>query len=182
MAWKRGPQGDFVINRFPICAAWYYSVARYLGYDDEQSKSLAIARATFFAAAKQGFKHAGGAGAKKGAKGGAAPFPAVPGAKEALDTDSVNFCGLAVTIEMESGLAVFGGEIQDPAKYDKGVLNKLVAKVGYNGYQHLIAEMDKLVRKHSKAEMNSNSAYKLYTDIRDEFRKKDFFNTVMQVA
>jgi hypothetical protein len=175
MAWNRA-QGDFIINRFPVCAAWYYAVAKYLGYSDDEAKSLAMARATFFAAAKQGFRK-GGSGNNKGGAGG---IPALPG--EGPNLDTLNFCGLAATVDTDTGLAIFGGEVQIPAKYDNGVLNKFVAKVGMAGYIQLITEMTKLIEQHTKMEMNSNAAYKLYTSIRDEFRKREFFNTEIQVA
>jgi len=172
MAWNR-PKGDFVINRYPICAAWYYVVAQNIGYTEEEAKSLGIARATFFAAAKNGFKKGHG---KKSSNTSSKSFPKMKTSNPSEnETDVIHFCGLETTIDPSTCNAIFGGEIIEPEKFDKSVKSKFLNKVGDEGYEHLINEMRALASKYTAGELNSKLSYQLYTGIRDEFRKKEFY-------
>ena len=48
------------INRFPICTMVYKKAAELQGHNPEFAKSLGLARAVFFAAAKKGFTNKNG--------------------------------------------------------------------------------------------------------------------------
>lgn len=173
MAWNQNSEG-YVINRFPICAAVHMVAARFMGYDLDVAKSLSLARAKFFAAAKNGgFRGKGSAkNAAKHSKGGVPKKTT----KELSKGDAVTFCGIEVYIDAKTGKAVFGDKIIDAAMFDKEVRDKLISKVGFNGYDHLINEITDMMKKYTKEELNSsNFVYQLYVGVRDEFRKWDFF-------
>lgn len=159
-----------VINRFPICAAWYMVVAKELGYSEAQAQSLGNARATFFAAAKNGFKGAGkGKGAVPKATG---PFP-TKASKKIAAPSHIDFCGLNTTVDSR-GYAIFGGQVFTPEMYKRGVEQKFEMKVSGAGYKHVIAEMEKLAHRYGK-NLDSQLAYQVYSEIRDSFRTKEFY-------
>ena len=175
MAWRKRAPGE-VINRYPVCAAWHYMVAKALGYSEDEAKTFGIARATFFAAAKQGFKGAGGSKAHT-KPAGYKPKGNVFEKKETktAEPDTVSFCGLNMTIDPETGYAIFGGEAVKPAQFDDKVAGAFIRKVGAGGYNHLLNEMQDLIKQYDLQALNSNYAFQLYTGIRDEFRMKDFY-------
>jgi hypothetical protein len=159
-----------VINRFPICAAWYMVVAKQLGYSEAQAQSLGNARATFFAAAKNGFK---GAGKSKGrAPKGSGSFPTKASAK-VVAPSNINFCGLDTTVNSK-GYAIFGGQTFTPEMYKSGVEKKFEMRVGAKGYKHLISKMEELARRYGK-NLDGQLAYQVYSEIRDSFRTKEFY-------
>ncbi|RLE38061.1 hypothetical protein DRJ17_05050 [Candidatus Woesearchaeota archaeon] len=156
------------INRFPICAAWYYKTARYLGFDDETAKSLGLARATFFARAKQG-KWGGNS-----RPGKASTFPPDSSNEPTLEIEVVNFAGLESHIDVKSGLAIFGGKLQTAEMFDKRVKNKF-ANISPEAWDRLMSEFEKIMESYKKEEINSHLAYRLYEDIRDYTREKRFY-------
>lgn len=159
-------QNNTLINRYPICSLWYYCVAKHLGYTDKQAKTMAIARATFFAAAKGwGFKSQ-----KKSSQ-------SIKTFQDKLDKqpnfEAVNFAGLSMYLDMADGLAWFGDKKIKPEEFESKVELK-IHKIDPNYFIQLLDYMDNLISKYTKQELNSSLAYKLYERFRDEVREPEF--------
>ena len=163
MTWAK-LKTDEAINRFPICATWYTVIAELLGYTPNQSKSIGLARATFFARAK-----AGGFGRKKKSE---VKIPSV-GNKPTLEKEIKQFAGLDIYLS-DNGLAVFGGVEQTPLMYKKSVEDK-IEKVLSGSYSRLFNAMKMYAADYTMLELNSPFAYNLYERIRDEYRTKKFY-------
>src|SRR5207244_623793 len=112
-----------ITNRFPIFAAWCYVIARRLGYDEEEAKSLAVTRAKLGAAARGGMLgHGAHPTAGRGAGGAArGRGPA------ATAVDQVAFVGMRPFVTEEEGhrRGVLSREVVPPRQYDSSVIRKL---------------------------------------------------------
>jgi hypothetical protein len=115
------------INRFPIFAAWCYLIARRLGYNEDEAKSLAVTRAKLGAAAKAGLL--GQRGHRAGAPGGAGKGKSSGRVPEEIE--QVPFVGmrpLVAEVEGETRGVLNGGEgprVVPPRQYDTSVERKL---------------------------------------------------------
>lgn len=167
MAW--GNQKGMAINRYPICAAFYATVAQRLGYTQAEAESLGLARATFFAAAKNGFRKGGGK------KHGASPhgFPTKASAQQP-QVGSVNFAGLETQTTDVGGeqIAVFGG--QKMTEFASRVRSKIEA-IKPGSYAKLEQAILAELSQYSDAEINTGFAYKLYEKLRDTLRTETFY-------
>lgn len=114
-------------NRFPIFAVWCYLIARRLGYNEDEAKSLAVTRAKLGAAAKAGLLGQRGSGSRAG--GGAGKGKSSGRAPEAID--QVPFVGMrpfVTEVEGETRGVLNGGEgprVVPPRQYDTSVERKL---------------------------------------------------------
>lgn len=176
MAYKRKTW----INRFPVCALAYKEAAELIGYDKEEAKSLGLARAIFFAAAKSG---RGGAGGKKKyypKKNLEDKAVAQRRALKGYDTDSVetlNFAGIgSYVIHTEDGSVrgFIGGKPILPRDYDRSVKEKIILAGKEMGYLALKLYVLKRLSDLSVAELNSSAVYKIYESLRDDVRKIEF--------
>ncbi|OGB97633.1 hypothetical protein A3F06_03830 [candidate division TM6 bacterium RIFCSPHIGHO2_12_FULL_36_22] len=157
----------YFIDGFPICAAFYYCIAKRLGYTEDESKSLGLTRAIFFAAAKFGYI---GDETKK----------VVPLAKE-LEVDQLQFAGLPTYIVHEKGhkefFGIMGNDIIKPDQYNSQVINKFNSKRS-GAYEYFIEQVNEFLKDKSDDELNSVISYDLYTEIRDQFREIEFYNAL----
>ena len=167
----------YFINRFPICAAFYYVIAKELGYTDNEAKSLGLARAIFFAAAKFGYIGGGKKDEKKKKK--------APHLEEGFEIDQLPFAGLPAYIIHKEGeknfLAIMGDDILKPEQFDSQVIHKFNYKKS-GAYELFVKEVKAFLKDKSKDELNSNIAYELYTEIRDKFREMGFYNALSAAA
>jgi len=112
-----------ITNRFPIFAAWCYVIARRLGYDEDEAKSLAVTRAKLGAAARGGMLgHGAHPSAGRGAGG------AVRGRGPAAQAvDQVPFVGMRPFVTEEQGQlrGVLIREVVPPREYDSSAVRKL---------------------------------------------------------
>ncbi|MBT4856334.1 hypothetical protein HOM50_00640 [bacterium] len=163
----------YFINRFPICAAFYYCVAKRLGYTESESKSLGLTRAIFFAAAKFGYIGGGKSGEKKKKK--------VPALKKGFTIDQLPFAGLPTYIVHEKGdksfFGIMGDDVIKPEQYDDQVIHKFDYKQA-GAYDLFIKEVEKFLKDKTDDELNSAISYDLYTEIRDKFREMGFYNAL----
>lgn len=167
------------INRFPVCALVYKEAAELIGYDKDEAKSLGLARAIFFAAAKSG---RGGAGSKKyypkknledKAK---KQYLSLKG-YDAESVETLNFAGIgSYVIHTDDGsVRGFIGGKPIPAKdYDKSVKEKIILAGKEMGYLALKLHVLKKLSNLSVAELNSGAVYKVYESLRDDVRKIEF--------
>jgi len=167
------------INRFPVCALVYREAAELLGYDPAEAKSMGLARAIFFNAAKNG---RGGAGGKKYYPNKDIEKKAVEQRKQlkGFDADSVeilNFAGIGTyVIHAEDGSVrgFIGGKPIPPEQYDRSVRQKIMDAGGELGYLKLKLHVIKRLSDLSPAELNSKAVYKIYESLRDDVRKMEF--------
>jgi len=164
------------INRFPVCAIVYKEAAELIGYDPGEAKSLGLSRAIFFAAAKRGFKGAGGKKYRKFES----EFEKQQLKLKGYDTDSVeslNFCGIGTyVIHTEDGAVrgFIGGQVITPEQYDSQVIDRCIINGGEDGYRKLRLFIRTLLSKLTRAELNSGVVYKVYEKIRDTVRASEF--------
>lgn len=165
------------INRFPICAAFYYVIGKRLGYTEDEAKSLGLTRAIFFAAAKFGYIGGGKKGEKKKKK--------LPEVKEGFEVEELPFAGLPTYIirnkNSEDFLGIMGDDIIKPEEYDSQVIKKFNYKAA-GSYEHFIKEVEKFLKDKSDDELNSNITYDLYTEIRDKMRDTGFYDEISSTA
>ena len=156
----------FFINRFPICTLVYKEAAEMQGHPSEFSKSLASARAVFFAAAKKGFKNKNG----KHYNGLTTPDAEMP------QIFAIDFAGIdAFCIETENGTrsCLLDGKIFEPEVYDS-IESKLISLVGDAGFQKMREEIRTRLSK--LADVNSSSVFDVYASVRDKIRSTEFIN------
>jgi hypothetical protein len=156
----------FFINRFPICTLVYKEAAEMQGHNSDFSKSLASARAVFFAAAKKGFKNKNG----KHYNGLNSPDMKMP------QIYSMDFAGIdAFCIETENGTrsCLLDGKIFEPQEYDK-IESKIISLVGIDGFQKMRNEIQTRLSKLS--DINSSKVFDVYASLRDKIRSTEFVN------
>ncbi len=166
------PERKYFINRFPICAAFYYCVAKRLGYTEDESKSLGLTRAIFFAAAKFGYIGGGKTSEKK---------KKVQPIAKGLEVDQLPFAGLPTYTVQKEGqkgfLGIMGDDIIKPDQYDSQVINKFEYKRS-GSYEFFIKHVNEFLKDKTDDELNSAIAYDLYTEIRDKFREMEFYDAL----
>jgi hypothetical protein len=157
----------FFINRFPICTMVYKRAAELQGHNPEFAKSLGLARAVFFAAAKKGFKN-------KSEKG----YNGLSQDENMPEIYSMTFAGIdAFCMETPNGTrsCLLDGKIFEPQSYDKQDA-KIIASVGEVGLQKMEQEIDFRLRKLGD-KINSGSVYNVYASLRDKVRSTQFINS-----
>jgi hypothetical protein len=165
------------INRYPICALVYRIAAEMMNYSVAEAKSLALARATFFAAAKQGW----GSWAPKGHGKGASKssYTKVRDLREAgADPNSQEeliFAGVGTHIVHVGNeiRAIFGGKLQTPEDYDRRVEHKLLVH-GVGPYDKVVDYVVKKLEELNTYELNSTAVFKVYENLRDTVRQRSF--------
>jgi len=165
-----------LINRYPICAYFYYRVAKRLGYSENEAKSLGLGRATFFAAAKRGFGFTGGR--RKKSKGGRkGPFTKLPQLNKKQELDSIVFAGLETTIVYtDDGIrAVMGDQVMRPDRFDSYVLTKIDHFLGAERWAIMDEIIDAELDKYDNQTLNTQMAYKIYQAIRDVLREEQTY-------
>lgn len=159
----------FFINRMPICQMVYKEAAEMLNHETEFAKSLATARAIFFAAAKKGFK------SKNGKHYDGLNSPSI----EMPTIYSIPFAGIdAFCIETPNGTrsCLLDGKIFDSDSYDKP-MNKIKSLVGEDGYQKMVTEIRTRLAKLKPDQLNSDKVYGVYALLRDRIRSTAFINS-----
>tara|TARA_Y100000816_G_scaffold208788_1_gene154571 strand:+ start:373 stop:861 length:489 start_codon:yes stop_codon:yes gene_type:complete len=161
----------YKFNRYPLCSLVYFEAAKMLGYDNDEAASMAQGRASFFAAAKWGFKN---------------KHKVVDNPNINL-VDSVPFAGIpafilpAGAIEGVDGIRCCtrdGDKVHQPSSYYKNE-SKIEKLVGVEGLEKL----RKFVRNGLKnIEVNSNDVYKFYKNNRDKARMNKFYEDVLLPA
>lgn len=154
----------YYINRFPVCALVYKVAGELLGYSENEAKSLGLTRATFFAAAKQGF------GTRKSRKT----------YKELEDRklDIILFAGLETYITEENGeiRGFFGDKVMEPSRYNSYVEGKLKRAIGEEGLRELEDYFRNKMKDWPTQKLNGPYVYSLYQRERDKVRRDDFFS------
>jgi len=163
--------GKYYINRFPICALVYKVAAELMGYNKNEAKSLALARATFFAAAKNGFT---------GKSRSTRTYQAIKDSP----LDVMRFAGLDTFIIYKDDeiRGYFGGQIMKPERYNSYVEGNIKARVGTQGLMALESYFKDKMKDWDTAQLNSNSVYQLYQRERDKVRTFDFIKNITMVA
>jgi len=164
------------INRFPVCAIVYKEAAELIGYDKEESKSLGLGRAIFFAAAKNRGYGAGGYHKGKSYEKRAEEQHKNLKGFDKDSMESLNFAGIAsyVIHDIEGAIRSFIGKPILPENFDRQVKGKCILSGGEIGYVKLKLYIVEKLSKLSLAELNSGAVYKIYESIRDEVRKTEF--------
>jgi len=135
-------------NRFPIFAAWCYTIARRLGYNEDEAKSLAVTRAKLGAAARGGMLgHGSHTAAPRAATGGSHRR-----GRDAGAVDQVAFVGMRPFVAAENGhlRGVLSREIVPPRQYDSSVIRKLG-----DAYPEVIRVLEALAAALSPEELNA---------------------------
>jgi len=161
------------MNRFPVCAAFYYVIAKRLGYKEDEAKSLGLARAIFFAAAKTGFKKGTGkvtgyvSSDKKTTKSNIVP-------------KQIMFAGLYTTVVEKNGeLRAVVGKVIDPKQFDRSVIKSKFNLISPKSFDYFCAKVNDLISDYTNEELNNSKlAYSLYQRIRDEYRSDEFYKEV----
>ena len=163
---------SYAINRFPICATFYYRIALKLGYSEEEAKSLGLARAIFFAYSKS--KSAGSWGRRKKTYRRPSRTEEI---KQKPNFDIINFAGLETYILRENGkiVAIVGDQKQTPEKFDKNVARKFEWSIKEGAFKVVCRLIDERIKDYSVQELNSGTAYKLYKKYRDELRERSLY-------
>ena len=161
----------YKFNRYPLCSLVYFEAAKMLGYDNDEAASMAQGRASFFAAAKWGFKN----------KNKVVDNPNIN------LVDSVPFAGIpafilpAGAIEDVDGIRCCtrdGDKVHQPSSYYKNE-SKIKKLVGVEGLEKL----RKFVRNGlENLEVNSNDVYNFYKNNRDKARMNKFYEDVLLPA
>lgn len=157
----------FFINRFPICTMVYKQAAELQGHDLEFSKSLGLARAIFFAAAKKGFTNKNGTNYN----GLNSPDLDMP------EIYSMKFAGIdAFCMETAEGTrsCLLNGKIFKPEDYDKQD-QKIINLIGENGLRKIEAEIEMRLRALGD-DINSTKVFNVYASLRDKVRSTSFIN------
>ena len=155
------------INRFPICTMVYKKAAELQGHDPEFSKSLGLARAVFFAAAKKGFTNKNG----KHYNGLNSPDMDMP------EIYSMSFAGIdAFCMETIDGTrsCLLDGKIFKPEDYDKQD-QKIINIVGELGLRKMESEIENRLRALGD-QINSKRVFDVYASLRDKVRSTSFIN------
>ena len=158
----------FFINRFPICTMVYKEAAEMQNHEPQFAKSLAVARAVFFAAAKKGFTNKNG----KHYNGLNSPNLEMP------EIYSMNFSGLdAFCMETPNGTrsCLLDGKVFEPEAYDK-TEEKIISLVGVDGLQKMQTEIRTRLEKLGD-KINSTKVFDVYASIRDKVRSVEFINS-----
>jgi hypothetical protein len=166
---KNQQSTGFFINRMPICQMVYKEAAIMLNHEPEFSKSLATARAIFFAAAKKGFKNKNG----KHYNGLNSPNLEMPAIY------SIPFAGIdAFCMETPNGTrsCLLDGTIFNSDTYDK-VVQRIITLVGENGYQKMVNEIQNRLSKLTEDQLNSDEVFTVYASLRDKIRSNSFINS-----
>lgn len=157
----------YFINRFPICTMVYKKAAELQGHDSDFSKSLGLARAIFFAAAKKGFTNKNG----KHYNGLNSPDIDMP------EIYSMPFSGIdAFCIETTEGTrsCLLDGKIFKPEDYDKQD-QKIISLVGEIGLRKMENEIEFRLRALGD-KINSKKVFDVYASLRDKIRSTSFIN------
>lgn len=157
----------YFINRFPICTMVYKKAAELQGHDSDFSKSLGLARAIFFAAAKKGFTNKNG----KHYNGLNSPDIDMP------EIYSMPFSGIdAFCIETAEGTrsCLLDGKIFKPEDYDKQD-QKIISLVGESGLRKMENEIEFRLRALGD-KINSKKVFDVYASLRDKIRSTSFIN------
>jgi len=165
------------INRYPICALVYKIAAEMMNYSTAEAKSLALARATFFAAAKRGWGSWSPKGHGKGPSKSSytrvkdlTAAGADPNSQEELIFAGV---GTHIVHVGEEIRAIFGGKLQTPDDYDRRVENKLRGQ-GDEAYAKVANYIYDKLGELNPYELNSQATFKIYENIRDVVRQRSF--------
>jgi hypothetical protein len=146
----------------------YKRAAELQGHNPEFAKSLGLARAVFFAAAKKGFKNKNG----KSYNGLNSPDMEMP------EIYSMTFAGIdAFCMQTPNGerSCLLDGTIFHPEAYDKQDA-KIIASVGESGLQKMEQEIDFRLRKLGD-QINSSRVFDVYASLRDKVRSTQFINS-----
>lgn len=168
------------VNRFPVCAMVYREAAEILGYDPNEAKSLGLARAIFFAAAKSGFRRAGARPKYYPGKQYAEKAESQRANLRGYDTgsiESLNFAGMSsYVIHTEDGSVrgFIGEQPIKPENFDRQVKDKCIRQGGGEAYTKLKLYIVKKLSKLNRYEVNSAAVFEVYKDMRDEVRKEEF--------
>jgi len=144
----------------------YKRAAELQGHEPEFAKSLGLARAVFFAAAKKGFTN-------KNNKS----YNGLNADSEMPEIYSMAFAGIdAFCMETPNGArsCLLDGTIFHPEAYDKQDA-KIIASIGEDGLRKMEAEIDHQLRKLGD-KINSKSVYNVYASLRDKVRSTQFIN------
>lgn len=147
----------------------YKEAAEMMNHDSEFSKSLATARAIFFAAAKKGFKNKNG----KHYNGLNSPNVEMP------SIYAIPFAGIdAFCMETADGTrsCLLDGTVFEPERYDKPI-QKIISIVGEDGYNKMVNEIRSRLSKLNQDELNSDKVYGVYSSLRDRIRSTSFINS-----
>jgi hypothetical protein len=158
----------FFINRFPICTMVYKEAAEMQNHKPQFAKSLAVARAVFFAAAKKGFTNKNG----KHYNGLNSPNLEMP------EIYSMNFSGLdAFCMETPNGTrsCLLDGKVFEPEAYDR-TEEKIISLVGVDGLQKMKNEIRTRLEKLGEG-INSTKVFDVYASLRDKVRSVEFINS-----
>jgi hypothetical protein len=156
----------FFINRFPICTMVYKKAAELQGHNEDFSKSLSLARAVFFAAAKKGFKN-------KSEKG----YNGLSQDENMPEIYSMSFAGIdAYCIQTPNGerSCLLDGKIFEPESYDKQD-QKIISLVGEIGLRKMEQEIENRLRSLGD-KINSGRVFDVYASLRDKVRSMEFIN------
>ena len=157
----------FFINRFPICTMVYKQAAELQGHDSEFSKSLGVARAIFFAAAKKGFTNKNGTN-----------YNGLNSADENMPVIyPMKFSGIdAFCMETPQGTrsCLLDGKVFEPEAYNKQE-QKIISLVGEDGLRKMEAEIDHRLKALGD-NINSSKVYNVYVSLRDKIRSTSFIN------
>jgi hypothetical protein len=170
--------GNQRFGRFPVCAAFYYVIAILLRYTEREAKSLALARAVFFAAAKRG--NVGGS-----KRGDRPPKKLVPGAPDDQpDVDSILFAGVPAYImyretEGQEFVALFSDKIQTPEEFDRRVVEAF-ERVAPGGWEFMTGLVYHVLQDLKPGELNSSRVYRIYERNRDLWRLRETWKPVLQ--
>lgn len=157
----------FFINRFPICTMVYKQSAELQGHNSEFSKSLGLARAVFFAAAKKGFTNKNGTN-YNGLNSVDENMPVIY---------PIKFSGIdAFCMETAEGTrsCLLDGKIFKPEDYDKQE-QKIINLIGEAGLRKMEAEIDHRLKALGD-NINSAKVYNVYASLRDKIRSTSFIN------
>lgn len=164
----------FKFNRFPLCSLVYFEAAKMLGYDDNESASLAQGRAAFFAAAKMGFKN----------KNSVVDNPNIE------LVESLNFAGMpafilpAGAIEDVDGIVCCtrdGDKIHESVSHFKSEA-RISKSVGISGLVKLKAHIQNELSLLGDKIEAKDSVYKVYVKMRDSARHEKFYEDVLLSA
>lgn len=153
----------------PICEMVYREAAEMMNHDSDFAKSLATARAIFFAAAKKGFKNKNG----KHYNGLNSPDIEMP------NIYAMDFAGIdAFCIQTPNGTrsCLLDGTIFEPSRYNKGE-QKIISLVGEHGLQKMRNEIRSKLSRLSSSELNSAKVFNVYASLRDKIRSMEFINS-----
>ncbi len=167
-----------LVNRFPVCGFYYYAVAKRLGFQEEEAKSLGLGRAVFFAWAKKRgwtrrWSSQGGQRSTIEERAGQ-----LDQAARTVSPQTVRFAGMDTPIlRLPDGQVRYalGGEVQTPEQFDRQVLGRLESGLGPDRLQRLRKFLENLLATATEDELNSGQAYRIYETIRDTVRREEFY-------